>query len=138
MTYTLLLFITRKPDLSLVSFKHHWEISHVPLLKQLVGSEFPLSHTRHYIEKTTNNHPYVAIDRVEGVTYDGVATLTFINKVHYERFMSLLGEQENEKKHREDLEKFVDVGALKGVLVGETQSTGRDGGSMGWRFVGSI
>jgi hypothetical protein len=138
MTYTLLLFVTRKPGLDLETFKHHWETSHIPLLKQLVGREFPLSHTRHYVEKTHDDQPNVSIGNAEDVTYDGVATLTFINKVHYERFMSKLQEEGNKQRHREDIELFVDAGRLKGVLVGDTRSTGKDGGNVGWRFVGSV
>jgi len=138
MTYTLLLFIPRKPGLSLETFKHHWETLHIPLLKQLVGREFPLSHTRHYVEKAQDGQANVFIGSAEGVTYDGVATLTFINKVHYERFMEKLGEHENQQRHKDDLDVFVDVGGLRGVLVGETRSTGKDGGNVGWRFVGSV
>jgi hypothetical protein len=138
MTYTLLLFVPRKADLDFRSFKHHWEMVHVPLLKELTGSEFPLSYTRHYVEKNSDDQPNVIIGSAEHVAYDGVATLTFINKAHYERYMGMLGGEWNAMKYREDLERFVDIGQLKGVLVGETQSTGRDGGSMGWRFLGSI
>ncbi|KAF2687406.1 hypothetical protein K458DRAFT_415661 [Lentithecium fluviatile CBS 122367] len=138
MTYTLLVFVPRKPNVSLEAFKHHWETSHVPLLKQLAGSEFPLSHTRHYIEKNANEETNVVIGGMEGVTYDGVATLTFINKVHYERFVGKLGQDENERLHREDLERFVDVARVRVLLVGETRSTGKDGGTVGWRFVGNV
>ena len=42
MVYSLILFVTRKPGLSLHEFKHHWETTHVPLLKELVGQDFPL------------------------------------------------------------------------------------------------
>ena len=53
--------------------------------------------------------------------------------------MAKIGEGSvGEVVHRTDLEKFVDLGGLSGMLVGETSSTGRDGGMGGWRFVGSI
>lgn len=69
---------------------------------------------------------------------DGIATLTFIDRAHYERFMGKLHEPNNAKKHQDDLDMFADGAKLKGLLVNETASTGKDGGSMGWRFVGSI
>jgi hypothetical protein len=138
MTYTLLLFVPRKSGISSEAFKHHWETSHVPLLKQLVGREFPLSHTRHYLEASQANHSNIENNDAEEVMYDGFAILTFINKVHYERFMDKLGDEESGRRHSEDLRRFVDVERLRLVRAGETRSTGKDGQSVGWRFVGNV
>ncbi|KAF2244460.1 hypothetical protein BU26DRAFT_569442 [Trematosphaeria pertusa] len=138
MTYSLILFVPCKPGLTLEAFKHHWETSHIPLLKSLVGYDFPLSHTRHYIERTLDGQANVSVGGPQDIAFDGVAVLTFADRGHYERFLAKVNEDKAQQKHAEDLEKFVDVGALKGVMVGLTRATGRDGGDVGWRFVGSV
>ncbi|KAF1974807.1 hypothetical protein BU23DRAFT_567192 [Bimuria novae-zelandiae CBS 107.79] len=152
MTFTVLLNVPRKPGLSPHEFKHHWENVHVPLLKQLVGYDFPLSHTRHYVERNLPSSPTSpmfgpALDSSEIAAantllslgdVDGVAVLTFANKEHYERFMGKLADGKKRKAIEKDLESFVDVNANRAVFAGETRATGRDGGMVGWRFVGSV
>ncbi|KAF2107914.1 hypothetical protein BDV96DRAFT_653415 [Lophiotrema nucula] len=140
MVYSLILFVTRKPGLSLHEFKYHWETNHIPLLKDLVGQDFPLSHTRHYLDRDTSlpGAPVTALfGAQEHFTFDGVGVLTFINRDHYESFHAKL-KGEAQKMHDEDLAAFVDITKLKGVFVGDSKSSGRDGGVVGWRFVGSV
>ncbi|KAF1972134.1 hypothetical protein BU23DRAFT_166488, partial [Bimuria novae-zelandiae CBS 107.79] len=55
MTFSLLLFITRKPTLTPAEFKAHWDNTHVELLKSIAGDKFPLTHTRRYIARTEDN-----------------------------------------------------------------------------------
>ncbi|KAK3203457.1 hypothetical protein GRF29_112g1387064 [Pseudopithomyces chartarum] len=139
MVYSVILHVPRKPGLSPEEFKHHWEKIHVPLLKQLVGHDFPLSHTRHYIERPLDS----TLDRGElassegpnsAVAIDGVAILTFGSKEHYERFGVKLADEKKRVVYEGDLRNFVDVGAMKGMFAGETKATGRDGGVVGWRI----
>ncbi|KAI0095753.1 hypothetical protein GGR51DRAFT_544674 [Nemania sp. FL0031] len=51
MTYTIVAFIRRKKDTSPAQFRAHYDNVHVPLLQVLVGSNFPISHTRHYVTR---------------------------------------------------------------------------------------
>lgn len=64
--------------------------------------------------------------------------MTFVDRNHYERFHGKVNGGKGGKKHKEDLEKFVDEERLKGVFMGESRSTGRDGGVVGWRFIGGV
>jgi hypothetical protein len=140
MPYTKILLVTRKAGISPQQFKDHWEHNHIALLKGIVGEDFPLSHTRHYFERD-NESPYtpnVLYGTAEDFTCDAIAVFTFANKAHWDRFVAKCSEPKNAAKLSEDDSKFLDQKKLKGVLVGDTRSTGRDGGSMGWRFVGSI
>ncbi|PVI06201.1 hypothetical protein DM02DRAFT_610158 [Periconia macrospinosa] len=138
MVYSIILLLSRKPSVTWAEFKHYWETQHMPLLKQLVGHDFPLSHTRHYLELNEEGRPNVEIGSPEGIDYDGLAVLTFWNKDHCARFMKKLQDGEKHDIHARSLDQFVDVGRLRGFTVGQTSSTGRDGGAVGWRFVGSV
>lgn len=143
MTYSFIILVPRRPDLSPEAFKHHWETKHVPLLKQLVGNDFPLSHTRHYLARAADGQVATpdgasAPAATELFNYDGVAILTFANREHHERFWGKLHEEKAEKLHEEDLKRFIHMDGVRLVQVDETKATGRDGGMVGWRFVGSV
>ncbi|OAG08257.1 uncharacterized protein CC84DRAFT_1214777 [Paraphaeosphaeria sporulosa] len=147
MTYSVILHVPRKSGISSEEFKHHWETIHVPLVKKLVGYEFPLSYTRHYIERPVATHPVdpaldgsgTTVEESQGFSdVDGVAILTFANKEHYDKFSRKLVEAKKHAVYKEDLGGFVDVAALKALFAGETKATGRDGGMVGWSFVGSV
>ncbi|KAL5396900.1 hypothetical protein PMIN06_003860 [Paraphaeosphaeria minitans] len=147
MTYSVILHVPRKPGINSEEFKFHWETIHIPLVKQLVGYEFPLSYTRHYIERPFATPPVDPAPDGSGTTVegsqgfcdvDGVAVLTFANKEHYEKFSTRLVEAKKHSLYKEDLGGFVDVAALKALFAGETKATGRDGGMVGWSFVGSV
>jgi hypothetical protein len=40
----------RRSGITPHQFKEHFETVHIPLLKSVVGEDFPLSHTRHYTD----------------------------------------------------------------------------------------
>lgn len=138
MVYSVILLVPRKPSVAWVDFKHYWETQHVPLLERLVGPDFPLSHTRHYLEQTDNDQPNVSVGSSEGINYDGLAVLTFADREHHARFMAKMQDKEAHELHEQDLHKFVDVKMLKGFTAGATLATGRRGKDVGWRFVGSV
>lgn len=56
MPFTIVLFAWRKPNTSPAEFKHHYETTHLPLLKSIAGERFPLTHTRHYIQRTSGDN----------------------------------------------------------------------------------
>ncbi|PSN72027.1 hypothetical protein BS50DRAFT_569606 [Corynespora cassiicola Philippines] len=137
MTYTLVLLVSRKPTLSIAAFKHHYETIHIPVLKSIVGPDFPLSHTRHYIErdeKTAN----VFIGSLDDFQFDAFAVLTFGNQAHWERFLAKVKQPHNAIKLAEDDDRFLDYSKMRAVFAGDTKATGRDGVDMGWRFVAAI
>ncbi|KAF2445039.1 hypothetical protein P171DRAFT_431807 [Karstenula rhodostoma CBS 690.94] len=147
MTYSVILHVPRRPSVSSEEFKHHWENIHIPLVKELVGYEFPLSYTRHYIERPFATPPVdpaldgsgAAVEESQSFgDVDGVAVLTFANREHYDKFSTKLVEAKRNSVYKQDLSGFVDVAALKALFAGETKATGRDGGMAGWTFVGSV
>lgn len=126
MTYSVILQVPRKPGSSLDEFKQHWENIHVPLVKSLVGYEFPLSYTRHYVDQPfatppidhgLNKHATNTAGSHEPSNVDGVAVLTFANKEHYDKFSKKLTEVKKHAIYKEDLDSFVNVAALKALFV---------------------
>lgn len=123
MTFSIILHVPRRPDLDPEAFQHYWEKRHIPLLKSLVTHDFPLSHTRHYVERSpvldpALDQPYPAIQQAPAAGHvDGVAVLTFANKAHYERFRAKI--EKNEQTFEEDMKAFVDLrGVTKVYVVG--------------------
>ena len=126
MVYSVILHVPRKAGISLEEFKQYWENSHIPLLKRLVGHEFPLSHTRHYIERladppqidpTLRPSGVAVAETVGSVEVDGVAVLTFATKDHYERFTGKLADTKKRRSYEEDLNRFVDIQAMRGMVA---------------------
>lgn len=126
MTYSVILLVPRKPGISSEEFKHHWENIHVPLVKNLVGYEFPLSYTRHYIERPFATPPNDPALNGSGTTteepqgfgdVDGLAVLTFADKERYNKFSTTLVEAKRNSIYKEDLSGFVDVAALKALFA---------------------
>ncbi|KAK7932722.1 hypothetical protein PG985_003434 [Apiospora marii] len=52
MTYTVVALRRRKEGTTPAQFRAYYDNTHVPLLRSLSGSLFPLSHTRHYVTRT--------------------------------------------------------------------------------------
>jgi hypothetical protein len=70
--------------------------------------------------------------------FDAFTILTFADKSHWSRFIEKCKQEDAGKVLKEDEAKWQDAKRLKAIFVGETNSTGRDGGDMGWRFVAGI
>ncbi|PSN71308.1 hypothetical protein BS50DRAFT_280020 [Corynespora cassiicola Philippines] len=144
MTYSIVLFVSRKPGLSIAQFRHHWEEIHVPLLKSLTGNSFPLSHARNYVarvedgageragvrtassKKADSTAPVVLVGNKEDVDWDGFATLTFRDELHFQQFFALVNQPEAADKIQEDEEAFSDPAKFKVVVLGETLNTSLD------------
>lgn len=141
MTYTIVLFVSRKPGLSIADFKEHWEDKHVPLLKSVAGRAFPLSHTRHYVARVESGAgeragvtsasgrrasaaaPVVLVGNEEDVAWDGYAELTFRDELHFQQFFALVNDPEAADRIQQDEERFSDPSKFKVVVLGETIST---------------
>jgi hypothetical protein len=54
MTFTILIFSYRKAGTTLEEFRAQSEGTLLPLLKEITGEHFPLSHTRRYIQRVVS------------------------------------------------------------------------------------
>jgi hypothetical protein len=149
MTYTIFMLVSRKPGTSLAAFKHHYENIHMPLVLDIAGAEAPLSHTRHYLERSPSSLPSSAIDpltadadtppstastteppplvlagAVDAIDYDCVSVVVFADEAHMARFDDLLwGGGPRVAEIQADGAGFVDLGALRSFVVGEARVT---------------
>ena len=55
MPFTIAAFVTRKPELSPSAFQTAYEESHLPVLKEAVGSAYPQTITRHYVKRAKSD-----------------------------------------------------------------------------------
>jgi hypothetical protein len=123
MPYTATAFLWRKPGTTPEEFKTYYKTTHIPLLKEKVGTLFPLTHTRHYLtrtavdpssssDKTNANYPVT----VYGGTVDDFGYYVYSEMVfeNFEKFMAFavkMAEVEaSDKGWNQDIANFLDVG----------------------------
>ncbi|KAI1084673.1 EthD domain-containing protein [Whalleya microplaca] len=136
MTYSILVFVYRKPGTTPEQFKAHYEGSHVPLVRELAGAHFPLSHTRHYIHRSdgqaegTERNAFtpasVLIGSQGDFDYDAFVELTFEDATAFQAFFSVLQQPDNAAKIAADEEQFLDRSHMPVVVLGETNITKRE------------
>jgi hypothetical protein len=129
MTFSFLLFVTRKPSLTPSDFKKYWETKHIDLIKSIVGDKFPLTHTRHYIARPAEENggwpAAVLVGAQEDFTYDGFAELVFEDEKAFKSFFAVISEPEAAAKLAEDEERFAVREKTRAVVVGESVVTRR-------------
>lgn len=133
MTYSILIFAFRKQGTTPEEFRAHYENSHVPLVKDIGGDHFPLSHTRHYIDRapgkadgTERNAHYpasVLVGTQADFDYDSIAELTFADVTAFQTFFALCQQPDNAARLQADEEQFLDRAKMTVVAVGETLVT---------------
>ncbi|ROV97390.1 hypothetical protein VMCG_06865 [Cytospora schulzeri] len=118
MTYSILIFVYRKPGTTPEQFRAHYESSHVPLIKDITGELFPLSHTRRYIHRTegkaegternANSPASVLMGTQADFEYDVFAELIFPDVDAFQKFFGVAQQPENAARIAADEEKFLD------------------------------
>ncbi|KAF2742823.1 hypothetical protein M011DRAFT_411839 [Sporormia fimetaria CBS 119925] len=117
MTFKVLLFIYRKPSISVDEFKHLYETSHISSVRSLVGDLFPISHTRNYIAEE---------GRPSSIQYDALTEMLFQDRASFEIFSAKLMEGENGAKIGQDCEQFMDTQKTSMVVVSDVKTTSRN------------
>ena len=129
MTYTILLFVTRKPEITPQAFRDHWENKHIPLLQSLTGPLFPV-HTRQYFSRierkgfggpANRDHPPLVLrGSPEDVDYDGIAELVFKSEAAFQEFHKVIYATDAAAKLAEDEKNFLDIPKMKAIVIGDT------------------
>lgn len=103
MSYTIIILVWRKPDISPSTFKSHYETTHIPLIRSLTGPLFPTSHSRFYLARKTmedspksdtsnaKHPPTVFVGTSKDFDYDVYCTLEFENVSAFEAFYTRTG-----------------------------------------------
>ena len=119
MAFRVLIFTTRKADITPAAFKEHLEKTHIPLQKKLLGDKFPQSHARRYIGRTKegDNYPAVVLlgDQSQ-FNYDVISELIFPDEATFQVFFAAY--QEQYAAIAEDEANF--VGSLTAVVLNDT------------------
>ncbi|KAI0838427.1 EthD domain-containing protein [Hypoxylon sp. FL0890] len=122
MTYTIIALLKRKQGLTPLQFRTHYDTVHLPLLKSLVGSAFPITHTRNYVSRaptsrTSDHSPdesYPPTVMYQGnsrdVAFDVVTIMTWDTKESWDEFLEIFSSQHVADKIGEDEEAFLDRG----------------------------
>ncbi|KAI1412240.1 hypothetical protein F5Y13DRAFT_190601 [Hypoxylon sp. FL1857] len=116
MTYTLVALIKRKSGTTPEEFRTYYDTVHAPLLKSLVGSTFPLTHTRNYVTRkpaessgsSTEFEPVIYSGDASNVDYDSVTVMVWEDKAALDRFAEKFYSKEVQEKLKEDEDKFLD------------------------------
>ncbi|KAJ5868875.1 hypothetical protein N7534_003428 [Penicillium rubens] len=137
MPVKVLVFLYRNPRLSPEEFKKYYE-AHVKLVKKLAGGDFPLSHHRNYIARTTVEIPpddstarnaftpaTILRGRQPDFDFDAYAELTFANQAAYQAFAAKIYAPDAAAQITADEDKFLDRLKQGVVLVGEVRVTVR-------------
>ncbi|KAJ5665785.1 uncharacterized protein N7477_008233 [Penicillium maclennaniae] len=136
MTIKVLIHAYRKPGISPSVFKQLYE-AHIDLLKYISGDDFPLSHKRSYIARSTidssaeslttprnaSTPARVIVGLQSDFDFDAYAELTFEDKTAYDAFLAKVYAPEAAAKIAADEEKFLDRSTLAIVTLGDVFET---------------
>ncbi|OLN94351.1 hypothetical protein CCHL11_02945 [Colletotrichum chlorophyti] len=127
MTFKTLIFAHRLPGVSPAEFKDHYDNFHIPMVRDMTGALFPLTHTRQYIRRVEDGTARVLVGSQEDFDYDVVAEMVFEDEAAFGAFCGVLAEEENARRIDEDEKTFLDRSRCRVVVLGETDVTVRVG-----------
>lgn len=108
MSYTVVSFETRKPELTPTEFQEYYDNTHVPIIKQAVGSSFPNSHARYYLKRQPDGvSPLVFIGSADNVDYDAIVIMTFESEQQLMDFQTKYGQPDIAAKIGASADKFI-------------------------------
>ncbi|KAL2756324.1 hypothetical protein ACRALDRAFT_1063699 [Sodiomyces alcalophilus JCM 7366] len=112
----MLLFGRRRQDLTPTEFRDYYENQHMPLLRNISGDAFPLSHERSYVDRSGPCFSAnVVLGDQEDFLFDSMAILTWRDLDHFEATFALYGSEHVGQIIADDEAQFTEWG--KAVLV---------------------
>lgn len=102
--------------------------STLAVLQELAGDAWPLSHERHYVQRSaeTGEPAAVLAGRQEDYWYDALVIMTFADGAAFRAFMARMSEPAAAVARREaDEERFLDRSSLSAAVLGDVCKTGR-------------
>ncbi|GAQ44856.1 hypothetical protein AKAW_04725 [Aspergillus niger] len=140
MSVRVIIYAYRKPGLDLQTFKERYE-AHIGLVKRLSGDDFPLSHKRMYVARTTIEQPQagegnsnnsnrnaltpatVLVGQQTDFDFDAYAELTFADQAAFQTFSAKVMAPEAAAQIAADEEGFLDRSKLGIALLGDVVET---------------
>ncbi|KAG9192639.1 hypothetical protein G6011_11373 [Alternaria panax] len=137
MTYTVVLFVTRNPNLTSEQFRDHYEHTHIPLAHSLLAPCWPIDFKRRYLARISrkgfggpanpDRPPLMLRGEMNELDCDCIAEMTFDSEVHFQDFYKKIYAKENAALLARDEEKFLETRKTSVIVVGETWSTDEHG-----------
>ena len=119
MSFSVLVFLWRKPGLTPGEFKDYYEAKHLPLFASLAGSLYPKSHARIYptrqlaAENTGSDNDNIRYPatvfqgNADTFDFDVVVTMVFESEEAFRHFLARITAPEVAEKIRADEENFL-------------------------------
>ncbi|KAI0424712.1 EthD domain-containing protein [Xylaria sp. FL1042] len=131
MTYSILVFLSRKPGTTPEQFKNYYAGSHMPMFRELVGHRFPVRHIQRYIHRTetsadgaTQRNPSTPASVLLGsqadFDFDVAVTIEFKDAAAAREQFEFVRQPDIEAIITADEEKFLDRSQTRVVVLGET------------------
>jgi uncharacterized protein (TIGR02118 family) len=103
--------LSRRPDISFETFRHHYETSHVPLVKALMGDSLS-AYVRNYRNARANPFPVGP-----GAEFDCVTEFHFADEAAFRTAVAAIEHPDNAPLVRADEAKFLDTGRVLIAMV---------------------
>lgn len=116
--------LSRKPGMSFEDFRHHYETSHVPLVKRLMGADLT-DYVRNYRNAEGNPFPVGP-----GAEFDCMTEFHFADQAAFERAVGAIEHPDNAPLVRADEAKFLDTSR---VLIAMVDVATRTDGVNAWQ-----
>ncbi|KAI1119241.1 EthD domain-containing protein [Nemania sp. NC0429] len=132
MTYSLLVFLSRKPGTTPQEFRDYYTNSHMPMFRQLVGSHVPARHIQRYVHRTTasgdvgntqrnpSTPASVYVGTQADFDYDVVVTIDFKDEAAFRAHYEFVQRPEIAATIAADEERFLDRTQTRAAVLGET------------------
>ncbi|KZM24476.1 uncharacterized protein EKO05_0001979 [Ascochyta rabiei] len=124
MPYTIFMFVTRKPGMTLEAFVDHYEKKHIPLVLEVLGDQAPVRHTRHYVKRNPaaaeGNDvppPLVFFGDAATIDYDCITTVELRDEAHFQAFNEQFANSPRKKELEDDQAAFADGTRFRVVAV---------------------
>jgi hypothetical protein len=137
MPISVLVFYTRRPDVTPEKFRSYMEGHHVPLIKEIFESHMPLSYTIRYPARVDSgagdrlgavtssrgraepDAPVVLVGSPTDVQWDCIGEMVFRDELHVQQGMAAMNSQDGQRA-KEDEEIFTIPEKLRVVLLDES------------------
>ncbi|KAI8941533.1 hypothetical protein NX059_002749 [Plenodomus lindquistii] len=138
MPQSVLVFYTRRPELTPAEFEAYMENHHVPIVKEVMGPHFPQSYIMRYAvrvetgagdrlgatmsskKRANAEAPVVLVGSPGELGWDAMGEWVFRDELHVQQGMAAINSPDGQKM-KEDEEVFTLTDRLRVVLVGESK-----------------
>ncbi|TDZ30171.1 hypothetical protein C8035_v003261 [Colletotrichum spinosum] len=125
MAFEIVIFGHRLPGVSMADFKTYYDTKHMPMIQKMTGKDFPVKHTRRYIERPDGENAAVLFGSPADIDFDVIANMVFEDEEAANRFTGILATKENAQFIEEDEKNFFDRNRCKVVKLWGTDILAR-------------